>query len=170
MPLPDRPVDAADIETAWGQAVHDWTFAPVGCDLDTATTRTVDNTAGGLQCHLDTVNNDPAGFLDAPNDQAVVPAGMDGLYLLNSRLNSVNGSVGDGFQTRQLIYLNGSAIASSVEDNAGGTNIVVTVTALVALSALDELQVFAQRKGAGTNPTVHVLSFQLLRLGSDYGA
>jgi len=130
----------------------------------------VDTTAGGQKCHMDTVNSDPAGFLDAANDQAEVPTGMDGLYLLVSRLNSVDGSAGDGFQTRQYIYVNGSAVASTVEDNAAGTNIVVTVTCLLSLTAGDIITVFAQRRGSGTNPTVQLISFQLLRLGSDYGA
>lgn len=168
MPLPDRPVTLTDIESAWGQAVHDWTFAPKGADLTTVTTRVVNTTVGGQHCHLDVATDDPAGFLDAANDQAVVPAGADGLYIIFLRLNTVNGTAGD--VTRAYIYLNGSPYASSVEDNAGGTNVTVSVSTFIPLTAGDILRVYAQKKGSGTDPTVKVLDLRFIRQGNEYGA
>lgn len=170
MPLPDRPVGAAPVEAVWGQAVHDYTFAPTGFDLDTATSRVVNETPGGQKCHLDTVNEDPAGFLDAANDQAEVPTGAEGLYMLHVTLNSVSGSAGDGYMTRVIIYLNGGNIASGLEDNAGGTNVPVTAFTVVELVAGDILTIYAQRRGGGTNPTVTVTSFKGVRIGSEFGA
>jgi hypothetical protein len=168
MPLPDRPVSHAAIESVWGQTIHDYTFAPTGFDLDTATTRTVNDTAGGQKCHLDTVNQDPAGFLDAGNDQAEVPTGGEGLYILHVSLNSVSGTAGD--ETRVFIYVNGVAKATGLEDNAGGTNVTVTAFTIEELSAGDILTIFAQKKGSGTNPTVHVTSFKGVRIGAEFGA
>lgn len=168
MPLPDRPVAGADIETLWGQEVHDYTFAPKGAELTTATTRTVDTTAGGFHCHLDVAVDDPAGFLDIANDQAVVPSGAEGLYLMILRLDTVNGDVGT--QTRAWIYLNGATHSSGIEDNNGGTHVIVTVPVIIALTAGDIVRVYAQRKGTGTNPTVFVKSLHMVRLGAEYGA
>lgn len=168
MTLPDRPVDDAEIATDWGQAVHDYVFAPKGCDLTTATTRVVNATAGGQHCHLDVATDDPGGFLDAPNDQAVVPTGGEGLYLIDLALNTVNGTAGD--QTRAYIYINGVQWKSGIEDNAGGVNVSVTVTGMHALVAGDIITVTAQKKGSGTNPTVKVTSLQLVRLGAELGA
>lgn len=168
MTLPSRPVTHTTIDSAWGQAVHDWTFAPTGAELTTSTTRTVGTTAGGFHCHLDVATEDPAGFLDAANDQAEVPAGADGLYLMILRLNSVNGTAGD--LTRAIIYVNGSPYASATEENAGGTNVTVTVPVLIPLTAGDIIRVYAQKKGAGTDPTVKVLDLRFIRVGNEYGA
>lgn len=168
MTLPDRPVSAADIETEWGQAVHDYTFAPKGADLTTITTRVVNTTVGGQHCHLDVATDDPGGFLDAVNDQAVVPTGGEGLYLMILKLDSVGGTAGDF--TRAFIYLNGVAYASAIEENAGGTHIAVTVPALLPLTALDVIRVYAQKKGSGTDPTVKVESLRFIRQGAEYGA
>ncbi len=168
MPLPDRPVANTTIDSEWGQAVHDWTFAPKGAELSTATTRTVGTTAGGFHCHLDVATDDPGGFLDAANDQAVVPAGGDGLYLMILKLDSVGGTAGDF--TRAYIYVNGSPYASAIEENAGGTHIAVTVPSLLPLTAGDIIRVYAQKKGAGTDPTVHVESLRFIRVGNEYGA
>jgi hypothetical protein len=168
MPLPSRPVANTTIDSAWGQAVHDWTFAPKGADLTTATTRTVDTTVGGQHVHLDVAVDDPAGFLDSGNDRAVVPAGADGLYLIILKLDSVGGSVGD--VTRAYIRINGTNYASALEDNAGGTHVPVTVVTFLALSALDVIEVYAQKKGSGTNPTVFTEALRFIRVGNEYGA
>src|SRR5690349_10082019 len=106
MAIPTRPVSGASIESEWGQQVHDYTFAPAGCELTTATTRVVNGTPGGQHCHLDVATDDPGGYLDAAGDQAVIPAAGAGLYTVFLALDSVNGSAGDGFQTRAYIYVN----------------------------------------------------------------
>ena len=168
MTVPDRPVDAAEIATDWGQAVHDYTFAPSGADLTTVTTRTVNTTVGGQHCHLDIANEDPGGYLDAPNDQAEIPVGGEGLYMGIVKLDSVGGTAGDF--TRCYLYINGAQYASAIEENAGGTHIAVTVPWIEMLSAGDVLRVYAQKKGSGTDPTVFVNSFKLVRIGAEYGA
>src|SRR6185295_14616005 len=77
MPLPDRPVSHASIESVWGQAVHDYTFAPLGTSVHGATGVTVGSTFAGLP--MDTVDDDPGGWLGA--DLIEVPTGGEGLYL-----------------------------------------------------------------------------------------
>ena len=165
MPLPDRPVAGADIETDWGQQVHDYTFAPKGCKISGAT-RTVNTTPDVVD--LSVADADPGGFLDALNDRLEVPTGGEGLYQVGVRLNSVNGDAGT--QTRVYINLNGSNYASAIEDNDGGVNIVVALTIPMELAAGDLLKIYGQRRGTGTNPTVHVLEFTLIRLGAEFGA
>jgi hypothetical protein len=165
MPLPDRPVAGADIETEWGQAVHDYTFAPKGCQLH-GTTRTVTTTSGQLD--LSVADDDPGGFLNAVNDRAVVPSGGEGLYFLDVVMNSVNGDVGDA--VRLYVYINGTVWKQQLEDSFGGVNVRIAATGLVALTAGDLITVFGQKKGSGTNPTVYVISFQLMRVGAEYGA
>lgn len=165
MPLPDRPVDAATIDTDWGQQVHDYTFAPKGCEL-AGTTRTVNTTPDELDISIAT--DDPGGFMDAGENAAIVPTGGEGLYLVCVRMNAVGGDAGT--QSRVWLYINDAGFASAVEDNDGGVNVVVALTILVNLSAGDKVEVFGQRRGSGTNPTVHVLQLQLLRMGAEYGA
>ena len=166
MPLPDRPVANTTIDSEWGQAVHDWTFAPKGAELTTVTTTTVSTTPGGV--HLDVATDDPAGFLDAVNDRVVVPTGGDGLYHIILKLDSVSGTAGD--YTRAYLYLNGTAYASAIEENAGGVHIAVTVPALIPLTAGDILRVYAQLRGSGTHPTVKTESLRFIRVGNEYGA
>lgn len=165
MPLPSRPVANTTIDSEWGQAVHDWTFAPKGCDLS-GTTRTVSTTAGGLSLNISVANDDPGGWLDT--NAAVCPTDGAGLYLVILVVNSVNGTAGD--QTRAYIYLNGVSYATAIEDNAGGTNITVTVPALIPLTAGDVVSARAQKKGSGTDPTVQCKSLRIVALGFEYGA
>ncbi len=166
MPIPDRPVANTTIDSEWGQAVHDWTFAPKGAHLKYNSTTTKNSTPAMIP--LNTAISDPGGWLDAANNRAIVPAGADGLYLVVLVVDSVNGDIGDG--TRAFINLNGSAINRQVEDSEGGTHIKVTVVALLPLTAGDILQAWCARVGSGTAPTVYVDHYQFLRLGNEYGA
>jgi hypothetical protein len=167
MPLPDRPVANTTIDSEWGQAVHDWLFAPKGCE-SSGGSRTVSNTAGGLRVSIDTAVSDPGGFVDTVAGHIEVPTGADALYLINLVLDSVNGTSTD--EVRAFIYVNGTAYAHALEDSAGGTHVRVGVTAVIALTAGDIIEVYAQKKGSGTNPTVYVQSLQVVALGHEYGA
>lgn len=166
MALPDRPTTLTPIESEWGQAVHDWTFAPKGADLHSDTTRTVSTTPGKL--HLDIASEDPAGFLDAANDRVVMPAGSEGLYVIFLIMNSVNGTSGD--EARVYLYLNGSSYVNTIEDSAGGVNVAVAISTLIPLTAGDIIEAYGQKKGSGTNPTVRVKSLRMIRVGNEYGA
>lgn len=168
MPLPDRPVAGADIETEWGQAVHDYTFAPTGGEFTTVTTRTVGSTAGGFHCHLDIATDDPAGFL-ALGDALEVPAGAEGLYFAFLRLDSVNGDA-DVSLTRAFLRINGVNYTHGDATNEGGTHVIAAVNTLIPLTAGDIIEVYAQQKDSATDPTVKVLDLRLLRAGAGYGA
>jgi hypothetical protein len=165
MALPTRPSAGAPIATDWGDEINDRVLAASGGRFHGGT-RTVAGTP--LKVDLSVPDADPGGFLDAGNDRVEIPTDRQGLYLVNLILDSVNGDVGDS--TRAYLYLNGASIATGLEDNNGGTHIAVAVTVLQALTATDLLEVYAQRKGSGTAPTVKVNSLQLLRLTDDYGA
>ena len=166
MPVPDRPVANTTIDSEWGQAVHDWTFAPTGCDLTAATGQTV--SAALAHLNLDTATEDPAGFLVAASDEAEVPTGADGLYFVSLNINFVNGD--DGTSSRGYLFLNGSSYAADTVPNRGGTNVQGQITTLIPLTAGDILQAWAERLSAGTNPTVKVNFLRLLRVGNEYGA
>ena len=64
MAFPDRPCRLAAIETDWGQAVHDYTFAPAGCKAHAPTATSCGTTSVPLQ--LDTVDDDPGGSSTPP--------------------------------------------------------------------------------------------------------
>ncbi len=166
MPLPDRPVSLTTIDSEWGQAVHDWTFAPKGCEVYSTTTSTVSTTASKL--NMDLVGDDPGGFLDAANDQVVVPSDGDGLYLIFVLVNSVNGAT--TVVSRAYLYLNGTPYANSLEDSEGGTNVRITIGTLIPLTAGDILTVYGQKKNSGTSPDMKVLALRMIRVGNEYGA
>ena len=149
MPLPDRPVTITTIDSEWGQAVHDYTFAPKGCDVYSTTVNNPDMTPD--DSYLDLVYDDPGGgFLDAANNQVEVPTGGEGLYFVDVRVNAVNG--GANTQTRAYIYLNGSPWRSGLEDNNGGTNVVVGVGGIINLTAGDTLQLPGPAERLGYRP------------------
>lgn len=168
MTLPDRPVPSATIESDWGQAVHDYTFAPSGCRVHSSAATTCSTTA--LKLQLDTVDDDPGGYLDAANDQIEVPAGGGGLYHVFVEGNTVNGSSGSGFGTRIFLDVNGTTVSRGFEDNEGATNVVVPITWVGDLSAGDILTVKGQRRGGGSNPSVNITSLIMYRLGAELGA
>ncbi len=168
MALPDRPVDGAEIATDWGQEIHDRTFAPSGCQVHSSSAVSCGTTP--TQLNLDVVDEDPGGFLVAASDRITIPTGREGLYQVFVQGNSVNGSAGSGFQTRCFLLKNGATLSTGIEDNAGGTNEVVPITWIGTLAAADQLTVFGQRRGGGTNPSVSVLSFILVRIGAEIGA
>lgn len=169
MPIPDRPVAAAAIETEWGQAVHDYTFAPSGARVHSSVANTNIGTTFS-QVSLNVVDDDPGGYLDAAFHRIEIPAGHEGLYTVHLRALTVNGSAGAGNQTRVSLRINGTDQTYGNEDNAGAVNVPVTVTWVGELAAGDLITVFAQRKGAGSNVDVIVSSLILYRIGAELGA
>lgn len=165
MALPTRPVSGATIASVWGQAVHDWVFAASGGAFH-GLTRTVGTSP--LRVGLTVADSDPGGYLDAANNRVEIPTDKQGLYFVSLVGNTVSGDVGD--KTRFFIYLNGSQIATGQADNSGATNVPVALTFLYPFVATDLIEVYAQKIGAGTTPTVKVNGLQLLRLTDAYGA
>lgn len=168
MPLPDRPVEGAEVETEWGQAVHDYVFAPSGFKVHGAT-----NTAVGTSFSkhaLASVDEDPGGYLDAANNQIEVVTGGDGLWVLFIELNTVNGGAGSGNGSRTALRLNSTNIAWGKEDNNGATNVTYNVTWVGLLSGGDILNIWSQKIGSGTAPDITVNSFVGVRLGAEFGA
>ncbi len=166
MALPTRPVSGAPIESAWGQVIHDRVLAAAGCDLYDTTPHNVNSTSS--QLYLGLAHDDPGGYLDAANNRAEVPTDGEGLYLIIATVNGVNGTAGEQF--RVFILLNGTNVASGVATSAGGTNIRLSVPTMQALTATDQLEVWGQRVGSGTTPTLTVPQFTMLRLTDSYGA
>jgi len=167
MPLPDRPVSHASIESVWGQQIHDYTFAPAGC-RGSGTGGSVSTTLSKLV--YATVGDDPGGYMDTANNNIVVPTGGEGLYSVGVVFNTVSGSAGSGFGTRGVMQLNGTNVATGKEDNNGGTNVAFNVLWVGELAAGDILNFWAQRIGGGTNPTVTVNYCVMYRVGFEFGA
>ena len=168
MPLPDRPVSGASIESVWGQTIHDYTLAPAGCRVHGTTNASVGTSLSKMT--LSVADDDPGGYLDAGNNQVEIPTDGGGLYVAQVDGWSIDGSAGTGFKTRLLLDLNGTFVAAVSEDNNGGTTIYLPITWIYPLVAGDILSVYAQRIGAGTSPDVTVGSFVLVRIGDDFGA
>jgi hypothetical protein len=85
MPLPSRPVSGTTIDSEWGQAVHDYTFAPSGCQ---ASGGAVTVSTSAVQLPIDTAVDDPGGYVDIAGDRIVIPTGGDGLYNLSLSANT----------------------------------------------------------------------------------
>lgn len=166
MPLPDRPVSGASIESVWGQEIHDDTFAPKGFSAHGGTAATVGGSYAGV--HFDVADDDPGGWLDAPGDRAEVPTGLEGLYLFIIRFNTVNGT--DGDLTLGAIYINGAIVTSASGSNDGGTNVPFPVVDLIELTAGDVIQFKARKRGSGSNPDVTIYSGKIIRIGREFGA
>ena len=168
MPLPDRPVSGASIESVWGQVIHDYTLAPAGCAVHGGVNASVGTSPSKLT--LNVADDDPGGYLDAGNNQVEIPTDGGGLYDLFIAGNSIDGSAGTGFKTRFLLDINGTVEMHGSEDNQGGSNILVPLIWKGVLVAGDILSVYAQRLGGGTDPDCDVRTFVLLRVGDDFGA
>jgi len=164
MSVPTRPVSHAAIASVWGQAVHDWTFTPLGFEVH----------GSGVSCgtsmtklDISAADDDPGGWLVAASDAVVAPTDADGLYLVVARLQTVSGAAGE--YTRAKLIVNSSDLSMTVAVNAGGTNVGFTITDIVAVTAGDSFSVYAQRVGS-TSPTVSVASLQMVRIGDSYGS
>ena len=164
MPAPTRPVAAATIATDWGQAVHDFTFAPIGCRVQGAVTN-IGSTAARVD--LSTALDDPGGFLNAGSDEIEVPADADGLYLLMGVLQIDE----TDYRVRLQVFLNGAAIVSLLQFGDGASSVSIPLpTDLVELAEGDVLYVQAQRTTGSGNVEVRVLRLSLLRVGYELGA
>lgn len=167
MAVPTRPIDDADIETGWGQNVHDRVFTPAGAHLS-GNAVTMAGAAGVSTLDLSTADDDPGGYLDAANDRAVVPDDGEGLYILSVYANTVDGASTD--RTRIFLQVNGSNIGQAIEDCSGGTNVAINVTTIVSLVATDQVRVRAQQLGSGARADVSLQALHLHRTGAEYGA
>lgn len=166
MPLPDRPVDGAEIATEWGQEIHDRVFAPAGCAVHSSGFGAVSTTP--TQIDLSVVDEDPGGFVGS--DLVEIPTDRGGLYDVFVRGKTINGSAGSGFATRFILDLNGGTVSTGIASNENAVGVTVPVSWIGTLSAGDQLKVYAQRIGAGTNPDVQVDSMIVLRRGAEFGA
>lgn len=167
MPLPDRPVAGADIETAWGQDVHDRVFAPKGCHVYGGAVTAVQNVV--TQLPLDTAASDPGGMLDAANDRVEVQTGGEGLYVYDATI-AISGGTSSDFM-RVSLRVNGS---DEKEDQAAfdtGTITRISVVGIIELTAGDLFTFHALKRGsAGADPDAYVETLRLVRIGDDYGA
>ena len=165
MPVPDRPVANTTIDSEWGQAVHDYTFAPSGFRVtgnDTTTSTSI------TQIAFDTAVDDPGGYVSVASNNATVPADGAGLYLASLLLYSTNGV--DTNRTRGFIYVNGTEVRRNIEENQTSGTITVGITTVVDLTADDIITVHAQKVGSGSNLDVKVKDFFMIRLGAEIGA
>lgn len=167
MPIPDRPVSGASIESVWGQDIHDRTFSPAGCHVHGASASNVSTTYAGLD--LDTVDSDPGGYLDAANDAVEIPTDRQGLYLGVVQYRTTTGT--DGQAVACSYALNGTPQAAVTIDCLTGAAPQGTLTFIETLVAGDVFTFQARKLASGgATPTVQVLAFRLIRVGDDYGA
>ena len=161
---PTRPVAGADTATDWGQAIHDYTFAPAGTRARGSTAQSVSTTAEQLL--LDDPLEDPGGWLDDTFNRLVVPTDRGGIYTLACRVTSDNSSA----TTRAVVKVNGSENVVGAAEGSGSTAITVNLADILTLSVGDELTIWAERRGSGSDPDVVVREIALVRLGDELGA
>jgi hypothetical protein len=165
MPLPDRPVDDAEIATDWGQEIHDRVFAPKGCVLAGGPVTLGDNTLD--QIEIDTIGEDPGGWLVDP--YAEVPVGAEGLYSLSAAFQTDD--LDSGASIRCYVQVNGVEAARATEQGDDATQISIAIAGHLTLSAGDQITTFAKKIGTAGGPiNVYLLGLSLIRLGNEYGA
>ena len=167
MPVPDRPVDGAEIATDWGQEIHDRTFAPKGCLLAGAGVTVADNTFVNLP--ITSAIEDPGGWHDSVNDRAEVPPDAEGLYVFDSLFETDD--LDSAASLRCYVYLNGVGIARQTEQGDDSVQMHVRVSGHVTLAAGDQITTKAKKIGtAGASISVALLGISLIRVGAEYGA
>lgn len=167
MPIADRPVSGASIESVWGQQVHDYTFSPAGFDVSGSAAVGVATTYTTL--NMDTVTDDPGGYLDAANDRVEIPTGGEGLYLGVINFRTTTGTTGQAVLCTYA--LNGTPTAAVSIDCVTGEAPQATLVFIEPLVAGDLINSQGRKQAAGgATPTVQIMSFRLVRIGADYGA
>jgi hypothetical protein len=164
MPLPDRPVAAAAIETEWGQAVHDYTFAPAGTSVYGGAL-TVSTLSTLL---LQYVDDDPGGWADTANRRVIVPTGHEGLYAVSASYSTVNGDAGG--VVRIWLRVNGSNINTDSLLSDGGINVFGSMMTIEQLAAGDIIDIKGELRTGGTHPQLTVRGLRTVRLGAELGA
>lgn len=168
MTLPDRPIDAAEIATAWGQQVHDYTFAPAGCKV-TGGEVAAPSASAWVTLPIDTASDDPGGYADLANNRLEVPDGGAGLYLFLVRLASDDGAATDYAQFR--IMVNGAEfVRSPVLEQAGATVVSTYITTGGELTVGDQVTIQGRQIGSGTRADLSITNLFLVRIGAELGA
>jgi hypothetical protein len=164
MPLPDRPVAAAAIETEWGQAVHDYTFAPAGTSVYGGAL-TVSTLSTLL---LQYVDDDPGGWADTANRRIIVPTGHEGLYTVSASYSSVNADAGKTI--RFWLRINGSNVNTDTMLGDGGINVFGSMMTVEQLAAGDIIDIRGELRDGGTHPQITVRALRTVRIGAELGA
>lgn len=168
MPIPTRPVDGAEIATEWGQYVHDYGFAPAGCNVSGGAV-TMAAAAANSILPIDTAIDDPGGYMDAAGDRVEIPTGGEGLYLIRPFLHFVDAATTD--EAVGELLLNGANVGRvGPIESLGATNAPLTGVFFFDLVAGDQFQVRARQVGSGTRGDVSIVSLFLVRMGAELGA
>ena len=165
---PTRPVSGAVIASSWGQPVHDYTFAPAGAIAHGGSSVPMLNAGAFRRLRLDTVDEDPGGYIDVPGDKAVVPTDGGGLYLVLVTGTTDNGDAAD--ETNPRLQLNGVDVARDQVQQEGATAVVWNISWVGILAAVDELYVRCRQIGSNARADVVIDSFVMVRLGDEVGA
>lgn len=168
MPVPSRPVTLTTIASAWGQWVHDFTFAPAGCIVNGASALAMLSAGAYRKLNLDNAVSDPGGYLVAASDQLEVPADGGGLYLIQVNADSDNGATSD--ETNIRLQINGVDRAKDQLAQEGSTAVTLDVTWVGMISAGDIISVRARQVGSGDRADVRITSLTMVRLGDEMGA
>lgn len=167
MPVPTRPVDGAEIATEWGQAVHDYGFAPCGAEVSGGAV-TMAAAAANTILPMDTADDDPGGWLDAPNDRLVAPDDAEGLYGLDVLVAAVDGGGSDEI-VAELLFNGANVRRFGPVESLGATTIPVGGFKVLRIVPGDILQVRARQVGSGARADVDLRSLILFRLGAELG-
>jgi hypothetical protein len=125
MPVPDRPIDAAEIATEWGQWVHDFVFAPAGCRVTGGEVAAPSGDAW-VTLPIDTASVDPGGYADLTNNRLEVPE-QEGATVVSEHLQA-----DEELAVNDQITVQGRQIGS-------GTRADLSLTRLFIIRVGDEL-------------------------------
>lgn len=165
MPTPTQPVSGATIASAWGAAVHQYTFTPAGCILY-GTAVTMLAAEAYREVPIDEIESDPGGWASG-GDECVVPTNGAGIYLIAANLISDGGATTG--KTSIVLWRNGSEIGRAQEDNEGSLDVSLTIIAVETLEDGDEIRLRGRNLGTGTLPVVYLRQLTLVRIGNEIG-
>lgn len=168
MPVPDRPISLATVDSEWGQQVHDYTFAPAGCRC-TGGDVAAPAASAWATLPIDTASEDPGGYVDTSGNRLEIPDGGAGLYLIIIRAASDDGANTDYAQFRLMI--NGTEyVRSPIRQQEGATVVSEYLTTSAPLEVGDLLTVQGRQIGSGTRAALSLTNLQIIRLGYELGA
>jgi len=167
MTVPSRPVASTVIETDWGQAIHDYVFAPAGCRVSGGNVAMLTASASRV-LPIDTALDDPGGWADLAGNRLVVPTDKAGLYLMSLLAEEVN--CPDTAEVRVYLQVNGANAARVTAGGEGSTNIPIAANIQQLLVAGDIIVVQAKQIGTGTLASVQIAALAVTRLGDTWGA
>lgn len=158
--IPTRPVSGGPIASAWGQDVHDRIYTPRGVSVSGAQ---ITNPANYNPLPLDTVLAGNASFANLAADQLVIPAGLDGLYLVTA---SVSATALGSTEIAWAEVMLGASLMGGAYFPPGMTGNVVTGSMAFVFPIVAGTAIYIRAIHTGSAVKYQVINLGVTRIGN----